>query len=435
MTDQISKTESIEIKNVAECLSMDLSIPAYQRPYKWTIQNVDEMLQDIYSAIQQHKIKSGFSYRLGTIILHKEHSEPSTDAPKTKYNIVDGQQRLITLSLISLFVYDNNYQNDILTTTFADKTTQANIYHNYKHIRDWFSLRKNTLLIEEFKNALDTILEVVVIYVKKESEAFQLFDSQNARGKALDPHDLLKAYHLREMHNDRYEMEYAVNQWEVRDVNEIRRLFASFLFHIWNWSRGVKSWNFSDKDINTYKGITIDTGYTYAMRASNAMPFFQITEPIIAGRNFFDMVEHYLRMLRNIRNEISTNTSLQTISDVYNIKHSSTGMQYTKELFECALLLYYDKFHMLDELAIKKLFLWAYSVRVDVHTLGRDTINKYAVGEWNKQYSNCIPMFSRISLARKHTDVSNLQVTIKEPAGPDVSNERKQLYNDLKGLL
>lgn len=31
------------------------------------------------------------------------------------------------------------------------------------------------------------------------SEAFQFFDSQNARGKALYPHDLLKAYHLREM--------------------------------------------------------------------------------------------------------------------------------------------------------------------------------------------------------------------------------------------
>jgi hypothetical protein len=278
-----------------------------------------------------------------------------------------------------------------------------------------------------------TILEVVVIYVKKESEAFQLFDSQNARGKALDPHDLLKAYHLREMHNDRYEMEYAVNQWEMRNVNDIRRLFGSYLFHIWNWSRGVKSWNFTDKDINTYKGITLDTGYTYAKRASNAMPFFQITEPIIAGRNFFDMTEHYLRLLSNIRTEVSTNPSLKAISEIYNIARSSTGMQYAKELFECALLFYYDKFHVLDELAIKKIFIWAYSVRVDVHTLGRDTINKYAVGERNDQYSNFIPMFSRISLARKHTDISNLQVNIKQPTG-DISNERKNLYENLEKL-
>lgn len=430
MTNQTSTTDSIEIKSVADCLKKKLSIPAYQRPYKWAIQNIDEMLQDIYSAIQQQKIYSEFRYRLGTIILHKDDLDSSCSEPK--YNIVDGQQRLITLSLISRYL-DTNYQNNILATSFSDPTSQANIYHNFQHISEWFSLRKNTPIIDEFKQAMATILEVVVIYVKKESEAFQLFDSQNARGKALDPHDLLKAYHLREMHNDRYEMEYAVNQWEMRNVNDIRRLFGSYLFHIWNWSRGVKSWNFTDKDINTYKGITLDTGYTYAKRASNAMPFFQITEPIIAGRNFFDMTEHYLRLLSNIRTEVSTNPSLKAISEIYNIAHSSTGMQYAKELFECALLFYYDKFHVLDELAIKKIFIWAYSVRVDVHTLGRDTINKYAVGEWNKQYSNFIPMFSRISLARKHTDISNLQVNIKRPTG-DISNERENLYKSLKKL-
>ena len=430
MTNQTSTTDSIEIKLVADCLTEELSIPAYQRPYKWNIQNIDEMLQDIYSAIQQQKIYSEFRYRLGTIILHKDDLDSS--CPEPTYNIVDGQQRLITLSLISRYL-DKKYQNSILATSFSDPTSQANIYHNFQHISEWFSLRKNTIE-DEFRNAMATILEVVVIYVKKESEAFQLFDSQNARGKALDPHDLLKAYHLREMHNDRYEMEYAVNQWEMRNVNDIRRLFGSYLFHIWNWSRGVKSWNFTDKDINTYKGITLDTGYTYAKRASNAMPFFQITEPIIAGRNFFDMTEHYLRLLSNIRTEVSTNPSLEAISKIYNITRSSTGMQYAKELFECALLFYYDKFHVLDELAIKKIFIWAYSVRVDVHTLGRDTINKYAVGERNDQYSNFIPMFSRISLARKHTDISNLQVNIKQPTSGNISEERNKLYESLKKL-
>ena len=33
-------------------------------------------------------------------------------------------------------------------------------------------------------------------------EAFRVFDSQNYRGKALAPHDLLKAHHLREMREE-----------------------------------------------------------------------------------------------------------------------------------------------------------------------------------------------------------------------------------------
>ena len=34
------------------------------------------------------------------------------------------------------------------------------------------------------------------------AEAFQLFDSQNNRGKSLEPHDLLKAYHLRQQDSE-----------------------------------------------------------------------------------------------------------------------------------------------------------------------------------------------------------------------------------------
>ena len=65
-------------------------------------------------------------------------------------------------------------------------------------IRQWFSLHGDDEK-KRFVDALKDIIEVIVITVDKESEAFQLFDSQNSRGKALYPHDLLKAYHLREM--------------------------------------------------------------------------------------------------------------------------------------------------------------------------------------------------------------------------------------------
>ena len=78
---------------------------------------------------------------------------------------------------------------------------------------------------KQFKNAFSTILEVVVICVNRVSEAFQLFDSQNTRGKNLDPHDLLKAYHLREMKDYPYEMEHAVKKWESKDTKKIREIF------------------------------------------------------------------------------------------------------------------------------------------------------------------------------------------------------------------
>ena len=43
-----------------------LTIPQYQRPYKWTGKNINQLFSDIST----HKDKS--SYRLGTIVFHQE---------------------------------------------------------------------------------------------------------------------------------------------------------------------------------------------------------------------------------------------------------------------------------------------------------------------------------------------------------------------------
>ena len=121
----------IDILPVSECLQLNLSIPEYQRPYKWSVQSIDTMLWDINNAIQQSLAFSDYKYRIGTIILHK--SDQILD-------VVDGQQRLISLTLISKYL-DDDFDNAILQTKFYDKSTQKHIHDNYIHIREWFSLR------------------------------------------------------------------------------------------------------------------------------------------------------------------------------------------------------------------------------------------------------------------------------------------------------
>ena len=75
-----------------------------------------------------------------------------------------------------------------------------NILSNYA----LFSRRIEKYKGEEKERLLEYIktnCELIVVITENLSEAFQFFDSQNARGKKLYPHDLLKAYHLREMRN------------------------------------------------------------------------------------------------------------------------------------------------------------------------------------------------------------------------------------------
>jgi len=395
--------DRMEILSMDSLLQLKLFIPKYQRPYKWQQRNMHDLLDDISKAIEDGKNFSNFKYRIGTIILYKEND---------KLNIVDGQQRIITLLLIRLYL-DPSFRCSLLDLGFPNKETQRNIHNNYKLIKDWFRLKNDNFKYDMLRAFCD-ILEVVVLSVDVLNEAFQLFDSQNSRGKALDPHDLLKAYHLRAMRENPYEMKHVVKQWEDIKANEIRELFVRYLFPIFKWNNREKTHTFSANDIDIYKGISENSSYTYAKRIKKAMPYFQLSEAFIEGEDFFLMVFHYLNLLADIKSEIEHEGKFHQLYEMLEDKNNkSTGFKYATDLFYCALLCYYDKFHNFDEQAIKKLFTWAFMIRVDMENLGMDTINKYAIGEPNNLYSNSgVPVFSIITRARKHNEISNMQLRV-----------------------
>ena len=83
-----------EIKSIDSLLKMNINIPDYQRPYKWSIQNIQELLLDISTAIEEaDKNRTPFKYRIGTIILHERKNDSlEKDAV---YDVVDGQKRII----------------------------------------------------------------------------------------------------------------------------------------------------------------------------------------------------------------------------------------------------------------------------------------------------------------------------------------------------
>lgn len=413
----------IELMSIDDLLKINLDIPNYQRPYKWQNKSTIDLLNDIAVAIDEYEKYSDFKYRVGTIILHKnEESE-------NKFDIIDGQQRLITLVLIKCYL-DSSFDCSLLHHNFNSKIAQTNIHNNYECIRNWFSLRSNELK-ENFKKILSNGIEVVVLTVDKLTSAFQLFDSQNTRGKELDPHDLLKAYHLREMQNEPYEMFHAVSKWESFNPNSICNLFDVYLFSILNWAKREKTKTFTANEIDNYKGISESSSYTYAKRAKKADPYFQITEPFISGNDFFEMVAHYLILLNDINRELESNTKFENIKKIID-SDKSVGFKYAVDLFECAVLCYYDKFHNFDEQAIKKLFIWAFMLRIDMQNLGFDSINKYASGEWNDRYTNNIPMFSKIVYARYHNDIANLMIRVDSDNNEPADKKWSKLYKELR---
>ena len=442
---------SIEIRSVDEILNWNLEIPEYQRPYKWDIKNMSELLIDIEKAISESNTYKNFKYRIGTIILHRKnidhHEAVEQVEKKEKFYIVDGQQRIISLMLIKLCIAESFSCHFLNKSEFSNKVSQYNINKNYEFIREWFFM-KDSLEKGKFNEAFRQILQAVVIVVGEVSEAFQLFDCQNSRGKSLDPHDLLKAYHLREMSNDKYVMEYAVKKWEENDTKRIRELFELYMFPVLNWTNENKSYKFTDKDIDKYKGIHEFSGYTYAKRAQKATPYFQMTQEFISGNDFFELVEHYLYLLKVIKTEICTNETFSDIKciicknknvntpeEMDEIRYDSAGFKYALNLFFCALLRYYDKFYNFDPMAVKKLFVWAFMLRVDMENLGFASVNKYAIGELDGNYTNKIAMFAKIRDARGHREISGIIVNTNKKASSIKSDVWKELHADLRKIM
>ena len=429
-----------KILSVEELLKLDLVIPSYQRPYKWTEKNIRELILDIQKGLEDANKYPNFKYRVGTVILYQENDTKP-------YEIVDGQQRILSFLLLKLCL-SPGFTCSLLSATFSDKVTLGNLHSNSDRIREWCSSVDDGVK-EAFDKALSEVLEVVVLTVNELSEAFQLFDSQNTRGRELYPHDLLKAYHLREIH-DKYDMQRAVLKWESKDPKAIRELFDNYLFPLWNWSKRRKSSRFTAAEIDLYKGIEESSGYTYARRANKAMPYFLLSEPLISGGDFFEMVDHYMQMLHSIKQELIDNPDFARIKDLLiddkskvgkiktptdldkACKSSSTGMNHARNLFFCALLCYYDRFHNFDLMAVKKLFTWAMMLRVDMNHLGFDSVNRYAIGLGdNDKYTNSEPVISLISSARRHTEISGMPLMVKRDNDKAETEKWQGLYEDL----
>ena len=90
-------TLSAHERRISQILSDEylFSIPEYQRPYSWTVEQASELIDDLLSfmAEQTGDIAEMSPYFLGSIVLIKPEGSPDAD-------VVDGQQRLTTLTML-----------------------------------------------------------------------------------------------------------------------------------------------------------------------------------------------------------------------------------------------------------------------------------------------------------------------------------------------
>lgn len=419
-------------------INYKLEIPEYQRPYKWQEEHIASLLDDLQKNLELP------SYRLGTMVLFKE---------KQKFFIVDGQQRFISIILILLaYLNNDNCLNRFKliqlskkvssisnTLKFISDISKANIQQNYRLIEQ--ELKK-----PEFQNNIIEFLlkkcEVVVVTLDDISEAFQFFDAQNARGKDLNPHDLLKAFHLREFsERDKDEISGIVTYWESLSTKSLKSFFAYYLYPTRGWIQSKSSRDFTKSEIGMFKGINLDKDNIYPfaaqyiilnLRSGGQFPF-QLDQRIINGKRFFEMVEHYRKLFDNLdlktfdrNSEIDNNAQiiLKTIHNyTFNNSNIRIGDIYILRAFKCLLVFYIDKFNDKElSNAIRKIFIWIYSLRLNHEKVQLASVDNYILED---------NLFQRLSEAHQPKEFLAFRIPIVQEEKSSKTGEISKLFKEL----
>jgi len=220
------ENNAISIKNI---LSSGLYIiPRYQRNYAWEKKEISQLIRDINEFFQDSLSES--YYYLGSLVCFKREDG--------KFELVDGQQRHTTITLINLVLKNwrdiqNNWED--IPNTVPDPNIEFDSRKKVQnYIKRLYELKKDfNTLSEEFNNATITNFKVAIELIREELREIQknsdiikfadnfynnvflfrvevpedtdlnhYFEIMNSRGEQLEKHEIVKSLLMGKIEGD-----------------------------------------------------------------------------------------------------------------------------------------------------------------------------------------------------------------------------------------
>lgn len=286
--DEMTPEVILDRMTLTAVLGKPLSIPGYQRTYCWPEKNVILLLDDI---LQNYNLSRSHSYHLGTLILQEK---------KGRFDIIDGQQRMITLGMILSFLGEQ--AGPLMEEKFNSKEAEKYIAYNKYLIRNYFE--KLNFADSQKRDLAKSMLsnlcfDVLVLKDGSLDLAYTFFSSQNSkRGKPLTDYELLKSHHLRFIPNEQEEQQkHLASRWDdlliksERDNGDKRVsiTLGMYLFNLRKWSR-FETWDIHGDSI-------VKNEFEAANVIPEIPPFgekFIYSEPVQGGTHFFTYTDFFI---------------------------------------------------------------------------------------------------------------------------------------------
>jgi len=224
------------------------AIPVYQRNYDWTLFQCKQLLLDIIETGKNDKTNAHF---IGSIVY--VHDDVYTASGLTELTIIDGQQRLTTITLIYIALYRlakeldnqmlvNRIQKTYLINEFAPeeeklklKPTENNKealrhilnsadgeeFKGYSKIIENFDYFRSAINAENFEviqRGLSKLIFVDIALDRQKDNPQRIFESLNSTGLELSQADLIRNYILMGLSRTNQDRIYK-SYWEVIERN------------------------------------------------------------------------------------------------------------------------------------------------------------------------------------------------------------------------
>ena len=245
------------------------SIDYFQREYRWQKDNIDQLIDDLYSAFKadyrpEHSTKdvaNYASYFMGSIVVIEKGD--------ATMSIIDGQQRITSLTLLLIYLYhamnekaailqnmifsdsygeksfniqvperkdclDGLYNNNEYTPKDTDEDSVCCMADRYNDIKESFPEELQGKALESFMYWVINNIVIVKIEAYSEENAYTIFETMNDRGLNLTNSDMLKGFILSKITDDN--KRNALNEQWKRDMHkllEYGRDYDNAFFRVW----------------------------------------------------------------------------------------------------------------------------------------------------------------------------------------------------------
>lgn len=233
-------------------------VPLYQRPYTWNDEYWKRLWADLKDLYLSTDTRPHF---FGSIV-----TMPSSSVPEgvTKFLLIDGQQRLTTITILLTIIRDMAHA--IGNQSLSDEINETLLINKYKTNHDYYKLqptktdravfhsivnrtdsqnvdsniykaykfferviRRDLIDVEKLKNILIKRLSIVSIVLDGDDNPNVVFEGLNWKGLPLTQADLLRNYFVMMIHVDSQDVIYE-ELWEPIEIS-LRDVLTEFIRH------------------------------------------------------------------------------------------------------------------------------------------------------------------------------------------------------------